>query len=126
MPKPIDYEKNVLAMEFVGEEGVPYPLMKDAEPQAPRRTFDKLIDAVKTLYKGAGLIHSDLSEYNVMVTPDPVLIDLSMGTDVRNPMADQLLMRDIKNLVRYFRKLGLKTSEPAEIFADVVGRNLYV
>ena len=124
VPRPIDYEKNVLAMEFVGEEGVPYPLMKDAKPQAPRKTFDKLIDAVKTFYKSAGLIHSDLSEYNVMLTPDPVLIDFSMGTDIRNPMADEMLMRDITNLVRYFRKLGLKTSEPAEVFSDITGRKL--
>jgi len=120
VPRPIDYEKNVLAMEFIGEEGVPYPLMKDEKPQAPRKTFDILIDAVKTLYRSAGLIHSDLSEYNVMLMPDPVLIDLSMGTDVRNPMAEKLLMRDIKNLVRYFTKLGLKTPEPSEIFADIV------
>ncbi|MFH1821665.1 MAG: serine protein kinase RIO [Methanobacteriota archaeon] len=124
VPRPIDYEKNVLAMEFVGEEGVPYPTMKDEKPQAPRRTFDKLIEAVKTLYTDAKLIHSDLSEYNVMLTPDTVLIDFSMGTDVRNPMADELLMRDITNLVRYFRKNGLKTSEPAEIFAGITGRKL--
>lgn len=124
VPKPIDCEKNVLAMEFVGEEGVPYPLMKDAKPQAPRRTFDKLIGSVKTLYKDSGLVHSDLSEYNVMLTPDPVLIDFSMGTDIRNPMADELLMRDISNLVKYFRKLQLATPEPSEVFSDVTGRKL--
>ncbi len=124
VPRPIDCEKNVLAMEFVGEEGVPYPLMKDAKPQAPRRTFDKLIDSVKTLYKEAKLVHSDLSEYNVMLTPDPILIDFSMGTDTRNPMADEMLMRDITNLVRYFRKLRLETPEPSEIFSDITGRKL--
>jgi serine/threonine-protein kinase RIO1 len=43
-----------------------------------------------------------------------------MGTDIKNQMAEQLLMRDIQNLVRYFRKLGLKTPEPAEIFAEIV------
>ncbi len=124
VPQPIDCEKNVLAMEFIGEESVPYPLMKNSKPQAPRRTFDKLIESVKTLYKEAGIVHSDLSEYNVMLTPDPVLIDFSMGTDVKNPMADEMLMRDITNLVRYFRKLRLATPEPAEIFYDVTGRKL--
>jgi len=120
VPKPIDYEKNVLAMEFVGEEGVPYPLMKNVTPSSPKKTFKKLINAVKTLYRGAGLVHSDLSEYNVMLTPDPVIIDLSMATDVRNPSAHDMLMRDLANLVRYFRKLGLKIPEPNELFEDIV------
>ncbi|KUO42599.1 MAG: hypothetical protein APZ16_02105 [Candidatus Hadarchaeum yellowstonense] len=120
VPRPIDHEKNVLAMEFIGEGGVPYPLMKDVKPEDPKKTFDALIEAVEKLYRDAGLVHSDLSEYNVMLTPDPVLIDFSMGTDIKNQMAEQLLMRDIQNLVRYFRKLGLKTPEPAEIFAEIV------
>ena len=71
-----------------------------------------------------GIVHSDLSEYNVMLTPDPVLIDFSMSTDVKNPMADEMLMRDINNLVRYFRKLRLVTPDPADIFSDVTGRKL--
>lgn len=121
VPKPIDCEKNVLAMEFIGEQGVPYPRMKDSPPQAPKRTFDKLSDSVKTLYKKAELIHSDLSEYNVLLTPDPVLIDLSMTTDRANPMGKELLMRDIGNLTRYFRKLGVKTPEPAQLFEKIVG-----
>ncbi len=121
VPRPIDQEKNVLAMEFLGEEGVPYPTMKEITPHAPKRAFQKLLGATKRLYQEAGLIHSDLSEYNVMLTPNPVLIDLSMGTDSRNPMADELLMRDLTNLVRYFRRIGLKTQEPADLFADIKG-----
>jgi RIO kinase 1 len=119
VPRPIDCEKNVLAMEFVGEGGAPYPRMKDVSPKAPRRTFDGLFEAIKVLYRKAELIHADFSEYNVLLTPEPVLIDFSMGTDTANPMGDELLMRDLSNLVRYFRKLGLKTPEPAELFSEV-------
>ncbi len=121
VPRPIDCEKNVLVMEFLGEEGVPYPRMKDTPPKAPRRAFEALFDATKTLYQKAELVHSDLSEYNVLLAPEPVLIDFSMGTDRANPMGDELLMRDIENLVRYFRKLGLKTPESAELFAEIKG-----
>lgn len=121
VPRPIDQEKNVLAMEFLGEEGVPYPTMKEIKPRSPKRTFQELLEAVKRLYREAGLIHSDLSEYNVMLTPDPVLIDLSMGTDIRNPMADELLMRDLTNLVRYFRRTGLETRGPEDLFAEIKG-----
>ncbi len=119
VPRPVDCEKNVLVMEFVGEEGVPYPRMKDTPPKAPKRAFKALFDAVKSLYQNARLIHSDLSEYNVLLTPDPVLIDFSMGTDRANPMGDELLMRDLENLVRYFRKLGVKTPDPIELFKEI-------
>jgi len=121
VPRPIDCEKNVLAVEFIGEEGAPYPRMKDAPPRAPRRTFERLFEAIKVLYRRAELIHADFSEYNVLLTPEPVLIDFSMATDIANPMCDELLMRDLGNLVRYFRKLGLKTPEPVELFSEVKG-----
>ena len=123
VPRPIDCEHNVLAMEFIGEEGMPYPRMKDVAPKAPKRTFKILVKTVKTLYKKADLIHSDLSEYNVLLTPEPVLIDFSMGTEITNPMGDELLMRDLTALVRYFRKLGLKTPEPTELFSEVKGES---
>ena len=122
VPRPIDCEKNVLAMEFIGEEGISYPRMKDTPPRAPKRTFQKLFDAVKVLYQKAELVHSDLSEYNVLLTPDPVLIDFSMATPRANPMSDELLMRDIRNLSRYFHKIGVKTPEPVELFEKIVER----
>ena len=121
VPRPIDCEKNVLAMEFIGKKGVPYPRMKDVSPRAPRWAFKRLFEAIKVLYRRAELIHADFSEYNVMLTPEPVLIDFSMATDIENPMCDELLMRDLRNLVHYFRKLGLKTSEPAKLFSEVKG-----
>lgn len=120
-PRPIDVRNNVLAMEFLGEEGLPYPRMKDYQPEDPGATFEKLLAHVKTLYREAELVHSDLSEYNVLVTPEPVLIDFSMATDVRNPMSDEWLRRDLKNLTSYFQKLGVRTQEPDKLFAEIKG-----
>ena len=119
-PRPVDVKNNVLAMEFVGEGGIPYPRMKEQPPSNPERAFQVLLDAVKNLYKG-GLVHADLSEYNVLMGPEPVLIDFSMATDIRNPMADELLLRDLTNLTNYFRKLGVKAREPAELFEEIKG-----
>jgi RIO kinase 1 len=118
-PKPIDVRGNVLAMEFLGEEGLPYPRMKDRQPEDPKATFEKLLEHVKTLYHEAELVHSDLSEYNVLVTPEPVLIDFSMATDVANPMSDEWLRRDIENLTSYFRKLGVEVRVADELFAEI-------
>jgi len=121
VPRPIDFENNVLVMEFVGEDGVSYPRMKDCRPKKPKQAFEKLLDAVKALYKKAKLVHADLSEYNVLVGPEPVLIDFSMATDIANPMANDLLMRDLTKLTRYFKKLGVETGEPIELFSDIKG-----
>ena len=121
VPKPIDRENNVLAMEFIGEEGLPYPRMKDSPPKNPRAIFKELLRVVEALYSEGKLVHADLSEYNVLVRPDPVLIDFSMATDIKNPMSDELLLRDLDNLVNYFRKLEIKTPEPIELFAKIKG-----
>jgi len=120
-PKPIDRENNVLAMEFIGEEGLPYPRMKDSPPKNPKTIFKELLKAVEALYSKGKLVHADLSEYNVLVRPDPVLIDFSMATDIKNPMSDELLLRDLGNLVNYFHKLKVKTPEPIELFTKIKG-----
>jgi len=120
-PRPIDVENNVLAMEFVGEEGIPYPRMKEQPPSDPERVYRVLLGAVEDLYKRGGLVHADLSEYNVLAGPEPVLIDFSMATDVRNPMADELLLRDLTNLTNYFRKFGVGVQEPAKLLEKIKG-----
>lgn len=120
-PKPIDVKNNVLAMGFVGEGGVPYPRMKEQPPSDPERAFHVLLGAVDNLYRKGRLVHSDLSEYNVLVGPEPVLIDFSMATDIRNPMADELLLRDLTNLANYFRKLGVRVKEPVELLEKIKG-----
>jgi RIO kinase 1 len=121
VPKPVNHEKNVLVTEFVGEEGVPYPMLKDVRPDDPEAIFEELFREVKLLYSKAGLVHGDLSEYNVLVTPEPVLIDFSIGTNIENPMAHELLMHDLSTLSKYFGKFGIKTPPPSQLFEEVLG-----
>lgn len=123
VPKTIRHEKNVLVMEFLGRGETPYPRMKDARPKDPDKAFKIIFKAVKLLYQKAKIVHADLSEYNVLMAPNPVIIDFSVGTDIRNPMADELLMHDLETIVKYFRKLGVKTPEPSELFDEVTRVN---
>jgi serine/threonine-protein kinase RIO1 len=44
-----------------------------------------------------------------------------MATDIKNPMSDELLLRDLNNLVNYFRKLEVKTPEPIDLFTKIKG-----
>lgn len=116
VPKPIVTERNILVMEFAGKNEKPYPLLKDVQLDeiSAKKVFDKLLNYVNKLYVEAGLIHGDLSEYNVLIDMEqiePMLIDMGQSVTLEHPRADQFLRRDIQNIARYFRKYGIKCDE---------------
>lgn len=126
VPKPYFVRNNVLGMQFMGEDGKRYPLLVEVElePELYPEIYSKVMGAVKRLYERARLIHGDLSEHNIFITPenDIVLIDLSQAVRVEQPVADELLMRDLRNIARYFGKMGVEVPEPEKLFEEVVGR----
>ena len=76
VPKPIYIEKNVLVMEFIGEEDVAAPTLKEVPPRKPQQMYNLLLKYVKLLYQKAKLVHGDLSEYNIMhLNDEPVIFD---------------------------------------------------
>jgi RIO kinase 1 len=116
VPKPITTERNILVMEFMGKDEKSYPLLKDVqlEEASAKKVFDILMNYIKKLYVEAGLVHGDLSEYNVLIEPEliePILIDMGQSVTLEHPRADQFLRRDIQNIARYFRKYGIKPDE---------------
>jgi len=77
----------------------------------------RLLKCVKDLYRKAGLVHGDLSEYNVMNWKErPVIFDMSQAVLLEHPMAEQFLRRDITNLGHFFRKLGVKVNNAEETY----------
>jgi RIO kinase 1 len=122
VPKPVDVSHNVLIMEFIGEEGVSAPLLREIELKNPRRVYSQIVVNVKRLYQKARLIHGDLSEYNVMIWKNkPVLFDVSQSVLLEHPMASQLLDRDIENLNRYFKRLGIEVPTTEETRRRIMG-----
>lgn len=116
VPRPIAVNKNILVMEFIGMDGTPAPLMKDAPPSNPESVFAKLMDGVRLLYQKAGLVHGDLSEYNVLMLNDnPYIFDFGQAVLKTHPQAEELLARDIRTLKAFFYKLGLKTLSLEEL-----------
>jgi RIO kinase 1 len=109
-PTPIKYKNNVLVMEFIGQDK-PYPLLKNLAPEKPEEFFEHVIEEMKKMHKN-DMIHGDLSEYNIINRDNkPVFIDFSHTTQKRNPEAKMLFDRDVKNICRYFKKLGVDTDE---------------
>lgn len=104
-PKPIYLDKNVLVMEFMGEDGLPYATMDKTEV-AGEEMLDSLLEDVRKMYY-AGLVHADISEYNVLLSIPPTLIDFGQGVTLSHPKAQQYLERDVNNLLTYFAKMGV-------------------
>ena len=122
VPRPFAVEKNVLIMEFIGENGESAPLLRESALRDPQRTYDKLLVYVERLYKKAKLVHGDLSEYNVMIWKnEPIIFDMSQSVNLKHPNALRLLERDLENLNRYFKRIGVNVTSTEEAFRRVTG-----
>jgi RIO kinase 1 len=107
-PRPISFRKNILVMDFIGEDFVQAPRLKEVELEQPEQAFNAIIDDVKKLWNEEEMVHGDLSEYNVLWYDKHYLIDFSQGILRHNPLADELLRRDVDNLCTHFnRRYGL-------------------
>ncbi|MBV8063225.1 MAG: serine protein kinase RIO [Nevskia sp.] len=102
VPQPQGYFSGVLIMEMVQDaEGHPAPRLNDvqATPEQAREWHAFLMRQV-VLMLCAGLIHGDLSEYNVLLdAAGPVIIDLPQAVDAAsNNNAFAMLQRDVNNI----------------------------
>lgn len=106
-PKPIKSMKNVLVMEYIGlDDGSPAPLLKDAELDEPDEVIERIEEYIDLLYDEAGLIHSDLSEFNILIKDgEPVFIDMGQAVSVKHPKADEFLERDRRNIEKFKKRL---------------------
>ena len=123
VPEPIVAEKNVLIMEFMGEEKKPYPLLKNTplEDDEAKLVYNKIVEYMHLLYKEANLVHADLSEYNILIDPadkTPVFIDMGQSVTLEHPNAREFLYRDVLNILRFFGRYGI-TDKPEELLSKI-------
>nr|WP_250317223.1 serine protein kinase RIO [Methanoculleus bourgensis] len=104
VPKPLAFDRNILLMEFLGEGEAPYPQLRLAEVEDYGAVYQEVLDYVQRLYRDARLVHADLSEYNILYHEKPYLIDMGQAVTLDHPQALTFLIRDIKNLNRYFSR----------------------
>jgi RIO kinase 1 len=102
VPKPYGYFNDVLIMELVTDaNGNPAPRLGevDLSPELARDYHTFLVRQVVRMLS-LGLIHGDLSEFNVLVGPDgPVIIDLPQAVNAAgNNNAFAMLERDVNNI----------------------------
>lgn len=112
VPEPVVARDNILIMEFIGDDGEPAPTMREVPPDDPERALELIVEYMHRLYTGARLVHGDLSFFNILNhSGEPVIIDVSQAMVLDHPLAMELLERDIKNVARDFKRLGVSVSE---------------
>ncbi|MBS1263852.1 MAG: RIO-type serine/threonine-protein kinase Rio1 [Methanonatronarchaeales archaeon] len=110
VPEPLAMDKNVLAMEFIGEDELRAPSLRRMEFDDWAEIAEMCVEMLIDLYEG-GLVHGDFSEYNVLVFEELVLIDFSQSVTPEHPLATHLLRRDVENLVSFFGSRGVELDE---------------
>jgi len=110
VPEIFNYVGGILLMELVVDaNGNSAPRLNDVRLTGGQaREYHRLLIAQIVLMLCAGIVHGDLSEYNVLVSSDgPVIIDLPQAIDAAgNNNAAAMLERDVANMKAYFGRFA--------------------
>jgi len=122
VPNPIEIRQNVLIMEFIGDDGVAAPRLKDAKIPAKEweRIYRDNVIILRALFQECKLVHGDLSEYNMLWHNDNlVVIDVSQSVEFDHHHALDFLKRDCININNFYKSRGC-TTIPLRQFFDYV------
>ncbi|HJM24003.1 MAG TPA: RIO1 family regulatory kinase/ATPase, partial [Candidatus Thalassarchaeum sp.] len=120
VPEPLFSLKNVLVMEFIGDDKAASPRLKDIEVEDPRALFDELLEMLAVIWQTCDLVHADFSEYNILWLEErPWVIDVGQAVTTRHPSAKEFLVRDVTRLTEWAGRRGHE-AEVAESLVRVL------
>lgn len=123
VPYPVAQSGDAILMEFVGDEEITAPALNEAHlPQGEARSlFDRILVNIERML-AAGVIHADLSAYNILYWEGEIrIIDFPQVVDpLNNPKAQELFGRDVERVCQYFARYGVRAN-PRQL-ADEIWR----
>ena len=118
VPEPIAVERNVLVMELVGLVEDRARRLAEVNVENPETAYEVVREYMRRLHD-AGLVHGDLSEYNLIIHDgELVVIDLGQAVTVHHRNADDFLRRDCRNVASFFTRQGIDV-DPTDLHAFV-------
>ncbi len=123
VPKPIDHYRNIIVMEFVGKDFTPAPTLREYKNIRGLTTFIllQILRQIKILYDYAGLVHADLSEYNIFYFKrKPILFDFGQAVVKAHPNAETFLARDVMNILNFFSENGVETPSYEDVLEFIL------
>ncbi|MCX8184920.1 MAG: RIO1 family regulatory kinase/ATPase [Sulfolobales archaeon] len=105
VPKAFGWSRHTVVMEII--EGVDLCDYRDARD--PENILKLILTALRVAYLNAGIVHADLSEYNVVVslrgpTELPYIIDWPQYLHREDPRSEGYLRNDVSNLLKFFKR----------------------
>ncbi len=121
VPEPLSQSRHVVAMGMI--EGAELANWKRLA--RPGRILKEILRNVRKAYLKAGVIHADLSEYNVILKPNKriLIIDWPQYVTKEHPNAEDLLKRDVQNIFQYFKRKHMLGIELQECLNYVTGES---
>lgn len=102
VPEPISHNRHVIAMGII-EGG---ELSKWRKIINPKKVLKEILRNIRKAYLKAHVIHGDLSDYNIILKPDMhiLIIDWPQHVFADHPNANELLLRDVQNVLTFFNR----------------------
>jgi RIO kinase 2 len=119
VPQPISQNRHAIVMGVI-EGGM---LIRWRKLENPAAVLEEILINVRHAFLDAGVVHGDLSEYNVILRPDMHVLIIDWPQFVRkdHPNAQDLLVRDITNVLDFFRrkfKVKVKLEDAVAFVSD--------
>lgn len=122
VPYPVQRFGSEVMLELIGSSEQAAPRLVNARPSGAeaRALWERLLDALHRMV-GAGVVHGDLSPYNILVDGERlVIIDFPQAVDpLAHPEGLSLLQRDVGNVCGWFVKRGVRI-DTDEVFAQLL------
>lgn len=115
VPEPVAWNRHAVVQAHI-EDAVELYRVPPLDYDEARSVLLHVLETVKIAYRDVGVVHGDLSEFNVLVAPEDggvggYVIDWPQYVYAQEPHAEELLRRDVAYILRFFRsKYGVEVS----------------